>query len=231
MKQALIIGASRGIGLGLAGEFLQRGWRVGATVRADSRRAGIQALSAKFDDRIWTTEVDTRSRGDITALASVLSERDLELDVLVINAGVGGDVSAMNEPLEEARFIDVMMTNAFAPLIIADALFERVAPNGLIGFMSSITGSVSLNTGGRWEAYRASKAALNSLIRSFAARRADAKRTILAIHPGYVRTDMGGPNATIGLEESVPGVVDLIEREIGTGGHRFLDWRGEVVPW
>ena len=231
MKQVLIIGASRGIGLGLTREFLERGWGAGVTVRATSNTAAVEALRAEFGDRLWTAKVDTRSREDITSLAEMLAERGLELDVLLINAGVGGDVSAMNEPLEEARFVEVMMTNAFAPLIVADALFDRVAPNGLVGFMSSITGSVSLNTSGRWEAYRASKAALNSLIRSFAARRSGAGRTILAIHPGYVRTDMGGPNATIGLEESVPGVVDLIEREAGVGGHRFLDWRGEVVAW
>jgi NAD(P)-dependent dehydrogenase (short-subunit alcohol dehydrogenase family) len=231
MKQALIVGASRGIGLGLAREFLRRGWGVGATVRAGSNAAGIEALRAAFGDGLWTAQVDTRSGEDIARLAETLSQRRLDLDVLVINAGVGGDVSAMNEPLEEGRFIEVMMTNAFAPVRVADALFDHVAADGLIGFMSSITGSVSLNTGGRWEAYRASKSALNSLIRSFAARRSAAGRTILAIHPGYVRTDMGGPNATIGLDESVPGVVDLIEREAGTGGHRFLDWKGEVVPW
>ena len=231
MRQALIIGASRGIGLGLSREFLQRGWAVGATVRAASDTTGIDALRAEFDDRLWTAIADTRSRGDIAALSDRLSERRLKLDVLVINAGIGGDVSAMNEPLEEGRFTEVLMTNAFAPLMVADGLIEHVAFDGLIGFMSSITGSVSLNTSGRWEAYRASKAALNSLIRSFAARRSGEKRTILAIHPGYVRTDMGGPNATIGLEESVPGVVDVIERQAGAGGHRFLDWRGEVVPW
>src|SRR5512143_1657591 len=231
MKQALIIGASRGIGLGLAREFLQRGWAVGATLRASSDATGVDALRAQFGGRLWTATADMRSREDIAAIAESLSERDLKLDVLVINAGIGGDVSAMNEPLEEARFTQVMMTNAFAPLMVADALFDHVASDGLIGFMSSITGSVSLNTGGRWEAYRASKAALNSLVRSFAARRSGAGRTILAIHPGYVGTDMGLPNATIGLEESVPGVADVIEREAGAGGCRCLDWKGEVVPW
>ena len=231
MKQVLIVGASRGIGLGLAREFLERGWAVGATVRATSDRRPIEALRTEYGDRLWTAIADTRSREDIAALGRSLSERGLKLDVLVINAGVGGDVSAMNEPIEEARFTEVMMTNAFAPLVIADALFDHMAADGLVAFISSITGSVSLNTSGRWEGYRASKAALNSLVRSFAARRSGAGRTILAIHPGYVRTDMGGPNATIGLEESVPGVADVIEREAGAGGCRFLDWKGEVVPW
>lgn len=231
MKTALIIGASRGIGLGLAETFLRRGWSVGATLRVASRSSGVEALRGQFGDRLWTATLDTRSRDDIDALRRQLSERGIRPDVLVVNAGVGGDVSAMNAPLEEAQFIEVMLTNAFAPLMVGDALFDELAEDGLIGFMSSITGSVSLNTSGHWEAYRASKAALNSLVRSFAARRSKSGRTILAIHPGYVRTDMGGPNATIGLEESVTGVADLIEREARSGGHRFLDWRGEVVPW
>ena len=97
--------------------------------------------------------------------------------------------------------------------------------------MSSILGSIGTNDDGRAELYRASKAALNSLIRSFRARHAADDFTVLALHPGVVRTSMGGPGAPLDIETSVRGVADVIEARLGTGGQAFVDYRNQIVPW
>jgi NAD(P)-dependent dehydrogenase (short-subunit alcohol dehydrogenase family) len=97
--------------------------------------------------------------------------------------------------------------------------------------MSSDLGSVADNTRGSWEVYRASKAALNMLMRSFAARHIDGTRAMVIVAPGWVRTDMGGPEATLGIEESIPRVVDMLIDQSGKPGLRYLNYRGEVVRW
>jgi NAD(P)-dependent dehydrogenase (short-subunit alcohol dehydrogenase family) len=97
--------------------------------------------------------------------------------------------------------------------------------------MSSGQGSVSNNEKGGWEVYRASKAALNSLMRSFRARRVDDRRTMLLMAPGWVRTDMGGPNAKLSVDESIPKLVAVMEAQAGKGGLHYLDYQGNVVPW
>src|SRR5262249_42176055 len=104
---------------------------------------------------------------------------------------------------------------------------------GTVAFMSSILGSVSTNDDGRAELYRASKAALNSLILSFRARHRSARSdlTILAMHPGVVRTSMGGPGAPLDIATSVTGVADVLERRAGSGATAFVDYRNEIIPW
>jgi NAD(P)-dependent dehydrogenase (short-subunit alcohol dehydrogenase family) len=110
--------------------------------------------------------------------------------------------------------------------------FEDLVPaTGTIAVMSSILGSVSGNEEGGWEVYRSSKSALNSLVRSFAARHPGDKRTMLLVVPGWVRTEMGGPEADLSIEESIPGVVDMVTRETGTPGLRYKDYRGLTIPW
>ena len=124
------------------------------------------------------------------------------------------------------------MTNAISPIRVADRLLGVAAKGATVTFMSSILGSVSTNDDGRAELYRASKAALNSLILSFRARHADrTDLTILAMHPGVVRTAMGGPGAPLDIQTSVEGVTDTLEKRAGTGGIAFVDYRNEVIPW
>ena len=102
---------------------------------------------------------------------------------------------------------------------------------GTIAIMSSKQGSLTLNTNGGHEVCRASKSALNQLMRSYAARHVDDTRTLLLINPGWVRTELGGPGALLGIDDSIPGVVDTIEAHSGEPGLQFLDYQGKVVPW
>ncbi|MBU2533468.1 MAG: SDR family NAD(P)-dependent oxidoreductase, partial [Alphaproteobacteria bacterium] len=183
MKQALIIGASRGLGLSLAGEHLARGWQVTATVRTptpelDSFRQSIgEALEI-------IAPVDITDNGQVTGLAAYLENQTF--DLLFLNAGIlaGRDTPLIE--LAETDISDIFLTNAISPVRVADHLVANVVPGGMIVFMSSILGSISTNDDGRAELYRASKAALNSLIRSFCARHPTLDATVLAMHPGVV---------------------------------------------
>jgi len=106
-----------------------------------------------------------------------------------------------------------------------------VKPTGAIAIMSSGQGSVSNNEGGGYEVYRASKAALNTLMRSFAARHRDDARTLLLLAPGWVRTDLGGPEGRLTIQESIPSLVKIIQAQEGKRGLQYLDYLGRTVPW
>jgi NAD(P)-dependent dehydrogenase (short-subunit alcohol dehydrogenase family) len=106
-----------------------------------------------------------------------------------------------------------------------------VLPSGTIGIMSSGQGSITNNENGHYEIYRASKAALNMLMRSFAARRPDDARTLLLMAPGWVRTELGGPQARLSIEESIPNLANTMDAQAGTAGLQYLDYLGRQVPW
>jgi NAD(P)-dependent dehydrogenase (short-subunit alcohol dehydrogenase family) len=124
------------------------------------------------------------------------------------------------------------MTNAVAPMRVAHAFLDRLRDGpGIIAFMSSGLGSVAEKTDSYSPLYSASKAALNSLSRSLAASLGRRRVTVLAVAPGWVRTDMGGRGAPLSVEESVRGIVDMLESRAGTGRHGFVDYRGRDVEW
>jgi NAD(P)-dependent dehydrogenase (short-subunit alcohol dehydrogenase family) len=128
-------------------------------------------------------------------------------------------------------FVRLMVTNALSPMRVIEALQDLVAPDGTIGVMSSGQGSVANNHKGGFEIYRASKSALNQLMRSFAARHAGDPRTLLLMAPGWVQTDLGGAAAPLTIDQSVPGVVDTIQAQAGKGGLQYLDYQGRTVRW
>jgi NAD(P)-dependent dehydrogenase (short-subunit alcohol dehydrogenase family) len=128
-------------------------------------------------------------------------------------------------------FTEVMITNALSPLRALETLRALVAPGGTVAVMSSEQGSVSLNTEGGYELYKAGKAALNQLMRSFATRYADDGRAKLLIDPGHNQTQLGGPGAELLPEESIPSVVDVLEAQAGAPGLQFLDRDGKTVAW
>ena len=151
--------------------------------------------------------------------------------MLFVNAGVMNDRSETIADVATDEFVRVMVTNALSPLRVVEALKDLVVPRGTIAIMSSGLASVANNETGGYEVYRGSKAALNTLMRSFAARHAGDPRTLLLMAPGWVRTDMGGPQAPLGIEESIPKLANTMDAQAGRGGLQFLDYLGKKVPW
>ena len=227
MQRALIIGGSRGLGLGLAREHLARGWHVTATQRGAA--AELEALAREFDGRLILETLDITSVAQAQALSDRLAGQSF--DLLFLNAGIMAGRGADLRQVPDDDIHAIFLTNAISPIRVADTLARHVRPGGMIAFMSSILGSIGTNDDGRAELYRASKAALNSLIRSFRARHAADDITVLALHPGVVRTSMGGPTAPLDIETSVRGVADTIAARWGAGGQAFVDYRNQVIPW
>lgn len=226
---ALIVGASRGLGLALAEEYVDRGWQLIATVREGSRLDAIRAVQAKAGAALELEYLEVTEPAQIAALRERLHGR--ALDLLLVNAGVSNDPQETVGEVSTEEFVRVMVTNALSPLRIVERFTDLVVPGGSVAVMSSLLGSVSANTDGGWEVYRGSKAALNMLMRSYVARRGDDGRTYLAIAPGWVRTEMGGSEAPLDIQTSIPGVANAIERRRGSRGLVYVDYRNEILPW
>ena len=227
-KSALIIGASRGLGCALAAEYLARGWQVTATVRG-SARTGLDDLAKSSDGRLVVETVDITVPGQVAALRGRLAQETF--DLLFVNAGVTNGPGETVADVSTETFVRLMVTNALSPMRVIETLQDLVAPDGTIGVMSSGQGSIANNTRGGFEIYRASKSALNQLMRSYAARHPGEPRTLLLMAPGWVQTGLGGPGARMTVEESVTGVIDTIEADHAIGELRFVDYRNQTIPW
>jgi NAD(P)-dependent dehydrogenase (short-subunit alcohol dehydrogenase family) len=227
-ETALIVGASRGLGLGLAREYSSRGWRVIGTVRSASPAAGLHALADETKGRVRIEMVDINVPEQVAALRERLAGEPLHL--LFVNAGISNGIGETVPLSSTEAFTRLMVTNALSPLRFIEAFADLVPTNGVIAAMSSGLGSVTNNTRAGWEIYRASKAALNTMLRSFAVRRGDG-RTVLAVAPGWVKTDMGGPNAVLDVGTSVRGIVDAIVARRGRPGAAYIDYQGNDVAW
>lgn len=227
-KNLLLIGASRGLGCALAAEYLKRGWHVVATVRGASKTK-LHDLLEHSNGRLEIETVDINFPDQVAKLHTRLAARTFQL--LFVNAGVKNDDRETIADVSTDEFVRVMVTNTLSPMRVVESFKDVVVSTGTIGLMSSGQGSVANNESGNYEVYRASKAGLNTLMRSFAARHVGDPRTLLLMAPGWVRTDMGGPNARLGIGESIPNLVDTIDGQQGKGGLQYLDYLGRKVPW
>lgn len=226
---ALVVGANRGIGLGVVREFLARDWAVIATARAPQEASDLLALATLHPGRLDIGALDMLDPAGIDAFAATLAGRTM--DAVLVNAGISGPAhhSANAAIVEEIG--DLMFVNAIAPVRLGRLLLGRIkARTGVLGFTSSVMGSVALNAGGH-ELYRASKAALNSMSRGLYPEMRTRNLTLLTLHPGWVRTDMGGRAAPVRVEESARGLVDVILRASGSQRHAFLDYQGKEIAW
>ena len=229
-KTALVVGASRGIGLGLVKELAGRGWSVIATRRSASSDKGLEEFAKSSGGKVRMESVDIEDPASIDTLAGRL--KDQGFDLVFVNAGISGSHSTMAKLTREDA-AQVFMTNSVGPVHVAESLQDQVRDGGVIAVMTSGLGSVAsdFHFGSGANLYSASKAALNKLTRGFAAVLGDRKITVLCMSPGFVRTDMGGPNAWISVEESAKGVIDVVEAKAGTGQHGFYGHDGNTVPW
>jgi len=227
-RTLLLIGASRGLGYALAEEFLKRGWHVVATARSESK-AKLNALAQRSQGRLEVETVDIVHPDQVAALHGRLALR--RFDVLFVNAGVKNDDRETIADVSTEEFVRVLVTNALSPMRVIETLQDLVIPTGTLAVMSSGQGSVTNNENGNYEVYRASKAGLNTLMRSYAARHKVDARSLLLLAPGWVRTDMGGPNGRLSIDESIPNLVNTLEAQIGKPGLQYLDYLGRIVLW
>ncbi len=228
-EHILLVGASRGLGLAMAAEFLKKGWKATGTVRGGARTE-LHDLAEHHPGLIEIESLDITEPDQIAALRDRLSGRSF--DVLFVNAGIAD--ANPHEPAGQVSteaFVRVMVTNALSPMRVIEGLQDLVPADGIIGVMSSGQGSISNNEKGGNDVYRASKAALNQAMRCYAARHAGTPRALVLMAPGWIRTTLGGPDAKFSVEEAIPVVVDTLLAQKGRPGLQYLDRDGLTVPW
>ncbi len=224
-KTALIIGASRGLGLGLVKRLTEQGWAVTATVRDVHKAADLQAVSG--------VNLETLEMNDLASMDALVQKLQGQVfDVLFVNAGISGPQHQNASQATADELGQLFLTNAIAPIRLAERLVNQVRPNtGVLAFMSSLLGSVACPAGDTMTLYKASKAALNSMTNSFVVQLPQPRPTVLSMHPGWVKTDMGGEGADIDVETSTRGLVEQLNAYAGKGGHHFVDYKGDVIAW
>jgi NAD(P)-dependent dehydrogenase (short-subunit alcohol dehydrogenase family) len=225
MKTVLIVGASRGIGREFAREYCRDGWRVLATARDPEALAALDAKGAE------TLALDVTRPEQVDALKSRLAGE--KLDVAIIVAGVYGPRTEKLEAMTADDFDHVMRTNVFGPMQLIPMLLPLTeATSGVLAVLSSKMGSIGLAGGTAGWLYRASKAALNAALKAASV---EARRTTcIALHPGWVRTDMGGAQAAIDVAHSVVGMRAVIAaagaaRQKFNGS--FVQYDGTPLAW
>lgn len=225
MRTVLVIGASRGIGLELTRQYAADGWRVFATHRQEHDRLILRDLGAQ------TLRLDLSDANDVAGLGWQLDGETI--DLVVGNAGVYGPrASALTSPPASDDFDLVMRTNVLGTMrlipVVAPLLIER---RGTMAFVSSRMGSLATTHASFGALYRISKASLNMVSRLTHSEYGPQGVRVLTLHPGWVRTDMGGPNATVPVETSVAGLRRVMEDATRFPGGGFYDYQGESVEW
>jgi NAD(P)-dependent dehydrogenase (short-subunit alcohol dehydrogenase family) len=221
-RRALLLGASRGLGLALAQALRDAGWDVTATERA--RSEALHALGVAVET------ADISARATVEALAARLAAA-APFDLLLINAGTMGPGHQDPAEATAAEIAELFGTNAIGPVAAARILGPRLRPEACVAILSSRVGSIADNQSGGVELYRASKAALNMLAKCYALSPDGLNRPVLLLHPGWVRTAMGGPEAPLDPAESASGLLDVIAAEGRMPGLRFLDYKARAIPW
>ncbi|WP_394650859.1 SDR family NAD(P)-dependent oxidoreductase [uncultured Acinetobacter sp.] len=230
-QRAIVVGASRGIGLGLVRELLLQQWSVIATLRDITRVPDdLKQLLAEYPDQLELAELDLSHLDTANMITSKYSEGSI--DLLLVSAGIAGPEHQRVEQSQPNEILDLFWVNSIAPVTIARKFLPLMKANSLIAFMSSRMGSVALNDDGSMELYRASKAALNSISRGFAKNEAIPLNIgVLNLHPGWVQTEMGGSQAPVTVKQSTAGMVKVIQASIGSNQHKFIDFQGHEMAW
>ena len=227
MKSVVVTGANRGLGLALTRRFASDGWRVHACCRDVAAARDLAAVAGAVSPH----ELDVRDSAAADRLAAELG--DAAVDVLIHNAGISHGRDHGLAELDHDIWVEMLCTNSFAPARLSAALGDHVArsENGLIVMISSDLASLAAHDGRLLYYYRASKAALNMAMRSMAVELRPRGIAVFSVHPGWVRTDMGGPRAPVAAEESAAGIKRIIDGAGPRMSGRFVDWRGEAMAW
>ncbi|MBY6018096.1 SDR family oxidoreductase [Halomonas denitrificans] len=230
MKTVLITGANRGLGLEFVRQYSAQNWQVLACCRAPGDAAELQKL-AKENAAIRLLTLDVTQQADIDALATTL--RGQPIDHLLLNAGVLGERCANLGEMTQAGWLEVLNINTVAPALLIQALHSNVAASEektIVGISTRVA-SIGDNGSGGMYSYRASKAALNQILVSAARNLAEQGIKTLAIHPGWVQTDMGGDQATFTPQQSVSGIMAVASAMTTEDSGTFRVFDGSTIPW
>ena len=231
MPTLLVTGANRGLGLEFVRQYAADGWRVHACCRRPGQADDLNRLAAASDGRVRVHALEATDFPRIDSLAAELAGE--AIDLLLNNAGVYGPDKMYLGRLDYKAWAEVFAVNVLGPVKMAEAFVEHVARSQrkLIACVSSQMGSITRNSGGRHYLYRSTKAALNASVKSLAVDLAPRGVTAVVLHPGWVRTDMGGADADLSPEQSVRDVRALLARLTPADSGKFFNHDGSEIPW
>ena len=232
MHTTLITGANRGIGLEFCRQYAAGGWRVLACCRYPEKADELNKLAAQYPEQVKIHALDVADLVQIDRLAQVLA--DESIDLLINNAGIYPDSNKGGfGQTNYSEWIQAFRINAMAPLKMAETFAAQVSRSEqkTIVTMTSKMGSIADNSGGGSYLYRSSKAAVNMVVKTLAIDLKPVGITAVLFHPGWVKTDMGGPNALISAEQSVSGIRRVIARLKISDSGKFMGYDGQEIPW
>ena len=230
MTNVLITGANRGLGLGFVKSFLAKNVNVICTTRNIPGSKELLECKKKYPKNLQILELDLLGENSENALSDLLSDKPI--DIFINNAGVGNSNQRFGV-VSSKPWVEVLKVNLIAPLTVTQSIIENIKKSSdkKIYFLSSQLGSIEDNTCGGMYIYRSSKTALNQVVKSLSVDLKPMGITVISLHPGWVKTDMGGPNAPISIDESIKGMMKVIDatdiRNTGT----FLNFDGQGLPW
>lgn len=227
----MITGANRGIGLEFVTQYLAAGQRVLAACRKPESAHELANLRAHHGEQLEIATLDVADHASIKQLAAQLKGRSLGL--LINNAGVYGPSGTTLQTLDTDAWLQVFKVNSIAPVQVAAALRRNLeaARSARLVVITSRMGSIADNSSGAAWIYRSSKAAVNAAYASLALDLKDSGIAVAILHPGWVKTDMGGANALIDVATSVAGMRKVIDNLDGSNSGRFLSYDGSKIPW
>ena len=237
-RNCLVTGANRGIGLEFTRQLLARGERVLAACRHPGKATALNALAGEHPGRLHLLPLDVAEAKSRAALVHELplvlggdgDEEPGRLDLLVNNAGVLHSGERFGH-VEQAILEDSLRTNAVGPFLLAQALAPLLADGARVANLSTVMASIAGRTEFRSPSYCASKAAQNMLTVQLAQALAARRIVVLALHPGWVMTEMGGEHATVATTDAVAGLLQVMDGATPAQSGNFLDWRGQSLPW
>ena len=229
MATVLITGTNRGIGLEFVEQYLAQGDKVIASCRNPAGEGALQTL-AENNTQLQLVQLDVSSQASMEGLPGQLA--GAPIDIFVNNAGIYGRREGFGE-LEAEPWAEVFHVNSVAPVILTQLLMENFNKGSLkkLIYLTSKMGSVGDNQGGGSYVYRSSKAALNAAVKSLSIDLKDKSFSVALVHPGWVRTDMGGPNGLIDTKTSVTGLMGVIEALDLQSSGSFFSYDGSLIPW
>jgi len=225
MPIAVVTGANRGIGSEWVNQLLEKGWTVYAGYRKN-----LDKLENFSNSNLFIHQLDVQSNQSVIDFCNNVEG---PIDLLVNNAGVGDGRWQKLEDIDDKWSLDVLDINAIGPVRMVQALYEKMSHDKLtkVAMISSLMGSIDDCKSGRSYAYRASKSALNMFTVAMKNEAVENNITFAILHPGWVKTGMGGSMAPVTMPESVTGMMKVLESQTLENSGRFIQYDGEILPW